>query len=111
MMQRRLEEINQLMSQLLKEYPEETKAFVGFMKASQSGPALSAKHKELINVALSITARCGWCIALHVRGALDAGATRDEIMEAAFQAVLMNGGPALMHMTPVVRALDEFETA
>ncbi len=108
MMQDRLEEINRLMAQLLQEYPEETRAFMGFMKASQGGPALSAKHKELINVALSIAARCGWCIALHVRGALDAGATRDEIMEAAFQAVLMNGGPALMHLTPVVQALDEF---
>ncbi len=90
-------------------YPTETKAFLHFMKASASGKALSAKYKELINVALAIAAQCEWCIALHVKGALDNGATRDEIMEAAFQAVLMHGGPALMYLTPLVEALDAFE--
>ncbi len=105
----RLEQTNALIERLMEQYPSETRAFLHFMKAAQSGPAMDAKHKELVNVALAVAAQCEWCIALHVKGALDAGATRDEVMEAAFQAVLMHGGPALMYLTPVVEALDAFE--
>jgi AhpD family alkylhydroperoxidase len=105
----RLEQTNALIEHLMEEYPGETKAFLHFMKAAQSGKALSAKYKELVNVALAVAAQCEWCISLHVKGAVDAGATRDEIMEAAFQAVLMHGGPALMYLTPLVEALDAFE--
>jgi alkylhydroperoxidase/carboxymuconolactone decarboxylase family protein YurZ len=45
---------------------------------------------------------------LHVQGALKAGATKEEIVEAGMQAVLMHGGPALMYMTPLEEALEEF---
>jgi len=37
-----------------------------------------------------------------------AGATRNEIIEAGFQAVIMHGGPAFMWMTPLIEAVDEF---
>ncbi|HFC09411.1 MAG TPA: carboxymuconolactone decarboxylase family protein [Chloroflexi bacterium] len=104
----RLDQTNALIERLMQQYPGETKAFLHFMKAAQSGKALSAKHKELINVALAVAAQCEWCISLHVKGALDAGASRDEIMEAAFQAVLMHGGPAMMYLTPLVEAIDAF---
>lgn len=104
----RLEQVHNLVVELRKRYPTETSAFLDFMKAAQSGPALSAKVKELVNVGLAVAAQCEWCIAFHVKGALDAGATRDEIMEAAFQAVMMHGGPALMYLTPLREALDEF---
>jgi AhpD family alkylhydroperoxidase len=78
------------------------------MQKAEGGPALDMRTKELINVALAIVAQCQWCIALHVRHALDAGASRDEIMSAGFMAVLMHGGPALMYLTPLTQALDEF---
>ncbi len=107
----RLEQTNALIERLMQEYPGETKGFLHFMKAAQSGKALSAKQKELINVALAVAAQCEWCISLHVKGALDAGANRDEIMEAAFQAVLMHGGPAMMYLTPLVEAIDAFTAA
>lgn len=35
-------------------------------------------------------------------------AKRDELIEAGFLAVLMHGGPAMMYMTPLLKALDEF---
>lgn len=100
--------INQLMSQLEKKYPAETNAFMSFMKKTEAGPALGGKENELINVALSVAAQCEWCIALHVKQAIGVGATRDEIIEAGYLAVLMHGGPALMYLIYVVEALDEF---
>jgi AhpD family alkylhydroperoxidase len=61
-----------------------------------------------VNAALAVAGQCEWCIALHAKQALEAGATRDELIEAGFQAVLMHGGPALMYMTPLLEAIEEF---
>jgi len=88
--------------------PEKMKAFAGFMEAVESKGALSVKHKELIAIALSINAHCEWCIAYHVKKALEQGATPDEIREASWVAVLMGGGPALMYFQLVDKALEEF---
>ncbi|WP_414041880.1 carboxymuconolactone decarboxylase family protein [Acidithiobacillus sp. M4-SHS-6] len=104
--QERLNEIQQLLESLKESYPAETNAFLTFMNKAEGSPALSAAQKELINVALAVAAQCEWCIALHVKGALSAGATRDEIMSAGFMAVLMHGGPALMYLTPLKNAVD-----
>lgn len=107
-MAERLQEITSLIEQLKEKYPAEINAFLNFMQKAEAGPALNVRQKELINVALSVAGQCEWCIALHVRHAAEAGATRDEIVEAAFMAVLMHGGPALMYLTPLCHALDEF---
>jgi AhpD family alkylhydroperoxidase len=104
----KLEQIKRLIGKLQQQQPESIKNFLSFMTSVEKEGALSVKQKELINVALAVAAQCEWCIALHVKGALDAGATREEILEAAMQAVLMHGGPALMYMTPLEEALDEF---
>jgi AhpD family alkylhydroperoxidase len=107
-MTEKLSEIEQLLQRLNVDYPNETSSFLNFMQKAEAGPALDIRTKELINIALGISAQCEWCIALHVRHALNAGATRDEIMSAGFMAVVMHGGPALMYLTPLTRALDEF---
>ncbi|WP_457665943.1 carboxymuconolactone decarboxylase family protein [Thiolapillus sp.] len=86
----------------------ETDAFLGFLQKAESGKALGIKEKELINVALAVAAQCEWCIAFHVEQAVRAGATRDEIVESGFMAVIMHGGPAYMYMTPLLEAIDEF---
>jgi AhpD family alkylhydroperoxidase len=104
----KLRDIEKLIGTLKKEAPEQIEAFHGFMSAVEKPSALDAKQKELINLALAVAAQCEWCIALHTKGALDAGAKREEVVDAAMQAVLMHGGPALMYMTPVMEALEEF---
>lgn len=104
----KLQEIKELIEKLKKEVPDQISAFNKFMLATEKSTILDVKHKELINVALSISAQCEWCIALHVKGAISAGATKQEILEAAMQAVLMRGGPALMYMILVENAIEEF---
>jgi AhpD family alkylhydroperoxidase len=108
-MRDRLRQIETLLSTLGKSHPNEVQAFMNFMGKTEAGPALSPKQKELTNVALSVAAQCEWCIAFHVRQALQAGAKRDELIESGFLAVLMHGGPAMMYMTPLLDAIDEFE--
>ena len=104
-----VEEIHQSIMKLRKEYPEETKAFMELLQATGKPKALSTKDKELIAVALSVAARCHWCIGFHVKNAMEAGATKEELIEASYVAVTMAGGPALMYMQLVLKAIEDFE--
>lgn len=104
----KLHEFQSLVAELQKEFPQEIQGFMTFMKKAESGPAIPAKQKEVISVALSVAAQCEWCIAFHVSAAASLGATRGELMEAGFVAVVMHGGPALTYLRPLVDAVDEF---
>lgn len=106
-MKEKLHEIAELTKRLQQKYPVETRAFLGFLQKAEAGKALDIHTKELINVGLAVAAQCEWCIAFHVDQAVSAGATRDEVVEAGFMAVVMHGGPAYMYMTPLLEALDE----
>jgi AhpD family alkylhydroperoxidase len=87
--------------------PDVRSAWGEFSHRVKQEGTLSSKTKELICVALSVACRCDLCIATHVNRALELGATRDEIIEAAEVAVLMNGGPALAYMGYVLDACDQ----
>ena len=63
------------------------------------------KNKSLIGVALAISSQCTWCIATHVKTAVDAGASKAEIVDAAMMAVMMGGGPKLMYLTVLYEEL------
>jgi len=102
-----LAEVNTSLEFLGKNYPDFMQSFGGFMGTVEKDGALDRKTKELISVALSIVAHCKWCIAFHVKGALDAGATKEQVMESCFVAALMGGGPALMYTQLAVKALEE----
>jgi AhpD family alkylhydroperoxidase len=110
-MHERLHEVSQLVRRLEEEFPNETEGFLNFLKEAEGGAALLLKEKELINTAVAVAGQCEWCIAFHVRNAVKAGATRRELVEAGFQAVVMHGGPAFMWMTPLLEAVDEFAPA
>ena len=104
----KLQEIQNLMKYLGNEVPENMNAFGGFIQSVQKDGKLSLKVKELISIALSVSSQCEWCIPYHTRLALQNGATEDEILEAGMVAVLMHGSPALMHMIPLKKAIEEF---
>lgn len=103
-----LNEVNGSLGMLKEKHPEFMKAFHGFMVESEKEGALPAKTKELISVALSVAKQCKWCIAFHVKNALDAGATPEELMEVCFVAALMGGGPSLMYAQLVAKAIEDF---
>lgn len=107
-MKETLREVKKSLGDLSRDYPDLMKAFSGFMGEVEKDGALDRKTKELISVSLSIVKECRWCIAFHVKNALAAGASKQEIMEACFVAALMGGGPALMYTQLAVKALDDF---
>ncbi|MHA1856275.1 MAG: carboxymuconolactone decarboxylase family protein [Promethearchaeota archaeon] len=101
-----LMDIQKLMQRMGKDNPSLMKSFQGFMQESKKDGALSSKIKELIGVAVSVKAQCERCIAWHVKGALDLGSSKEEILEAAHVAIVLGGGPSLMYMKNVYDALD-----
>ena len=107
-MKEKIEQIQKLIGELQKDAPEEIAAFLNFIQKAEKDSILSAKNKELINVALAVASQCEWCIAFHTQNALKLGATKEELIEAGMQAVLMHGGPALMYMIPLLKAIEEF---
>ena len=83
--------------------------FSEFMDSVMEENHLDLKTKELIALTNGITARCKYCIDIHTQKALEAGATREEILEAAYVAIMMGGGPAFTYVAELKKALDEFE--
>ena len=81
-----------------------------FMNLLGTEGALSVKTKELISVAIGAYNRCEYCIVYHVYKAYEAGATREEIIEAAMIAVAFGGGPSMAYsVTTLMDAVNEFE--
>ena len=68
--------------------------------------ALSKKVKELIALATSVVTGCETSVAYHLHNALEADATREEIVEAVEVAVVTMGEPAAVHASRILRALD-----
>lgn len=97
-----------VMNHLGEKTPDQMNAFKELSAEITKDGVLSAKTKELIALALGIQSQCSYCIALHVKKSLDMGLTEDEILEAAWVAVLMGGGPSLMYISQVKEALEKF---
>ncbi len=57
--------------------------------------ALSEKHKRLIAMCLAAQQQCEKCVDVHAKAAIYHGATKQEIMEALFVAMLVGGAPCL----------------
>jgi len=108
-MKDKLHEAEKIMETLGEEYPRLQGPF-GVLKRHtvEEDGALTAKTKKMIALAVALAAGCDYCIAIHTKGALDAGATKDELIEAGYVAVLMAGGPALTYMSSLLKAIDEF---
>jgi AhpD family alkylhydroperoxidase len=86
--------------------PDLMKGFGGLHQAAMKAGSLDVRQKELIAIGIGLVVRCENCIYAHVRAAIKAGATREQILEAAGVAVLMAGGPTYTYLPRVTEALD-----
>jgi AhpD family alkylhydroperoxidase len=99
-------------TRLEKEAPNLYNGFNELIKHYYKHGVLERKYKELMAVATSVATRCVPCLANHANNAIAAGATREEVMEAAAIGVEFGGGPSFV----VVRDnlsdfLDEIESS
>jgi AhpD family alkylhydroperoxidase len=105
----RRRQLGQAMKEMRGSLPATMRAFGDLHRGALADGALSAKHKELIALAIGIAVHCEGCIAFHVHDALEAGASRAEIEEAIGVAILMGGGPAAVYGADAYSALAQFE--
>ncbi len=54
--------------------------------------AISKKNRELVAIAVALTTQCGYCLEVHRKAALAAGASEAEIAEVVFVAVVDRPG-------------------
>jgi 4-carboxymuconolactone decarboxylase len=72
-------------------------------------PGLPRKTRSLINLAMLTALNRPHEVRLHVRGALNNGCTREEIMEVLLQAAIYCGVPAAIDSMRIAR--DVFDDA
>jgi AhpD family alkylhydroperoxidase len=75
-------------------------AFAGFKaldKAALAEGAIPKKYKELMAIAVALTTQCPYCIQVHRKAAVAAGASDAELAETVFVAGALRAGAAVTH--------------
>ncbi len=103
--------INDNLGPFRKAQSETMTGFGQMSKAAMAEGTVSAKHKELIALAIGITQHCHGCIAFHIKALRRLGCTRTELEEALAVCVYMAGGPGLMSSADALSAWDAMEPA
>ena len=89
--------------------PQMVAGFGGLFQKTMSEGKLTVREKELIALGIAMAIQCKPCLFLHVKKCLGAGASQEEILEAAQVAVMMSGGPGFTHMPEIIDALEANE--
>ncbi|MCB1553226.1 MAG: carboxymuconolactone decarboxylase family protein [Xanthomonadales bacterium] len=105
-----IERLNRDIRGLRGELPKTMQAFSALARAASEPGALDRRTKELLAIAIGIAVRCEGCIGFHVKAALAAGASREEIMETVGMAIYMGAGPSMLYGAETLQALDELQT-
>jgi len=100
-------ELEQGLAQLGRELPGPMGGFARLHRKAVADGALSSSVKEMMALAISIVVGCEGCITYHVHAAVEAGASRDELLETIGVAILMGGGPASIHATGALEAVNQ----
>jgi AhpD family alkylhydroperoxidase len=89
------------------EIPDTVQGFGGLFTKVMKDGALTAREKELIALGIGVAVQCPPCIRGQVQKCLEAGANRQQVLEAASVAVMMAGGPAYVHIPMVLDTLND----
>ncbi len=92
-------------------YQEKSKvynAFIGMEKQAFSNGKLEKKYKEMIAIGISIHINCESCLEWHIKEALNAGASQDELIEAIGIGIEMGGGPATVSSRFAMKVLEYY---
>src|SRR6201998_1901627 len=79
--------------------PDAMAGFKALDEASLTEGAIPKKYKELMAIAVALTTQCPYCIEVHRKAALEAGATEEELTEVIHVAAALRAGAAITHGT------------
>ncbi len=100
--------LDERLAQLAQEIPGPMSGFARLHRKAVEGGTLPMKVKEMMALAISIAVGCDGCIAYHVHDAVQAGATRQELLETIGVALLMGGGPGSIYAAHALDAIEQF---
>ena len=100
--------LDERMAQLGSEIPLQWGGFARLHKKAVADGALGRKIKEMMALAISIAVGCEGCIAYHTHDAVEAGASREELLETIGVGVMMAGGPGTIYAVHALDAVDQF---
>ena len=69
--------------------------------------AIPQKYRELIAVASAHITQCVYCLDVHTRAAVEAGASKAEVAESALIAAALRAGGAGAHAALTMRLYDQ----
>lgn len=69
--------------------------------------ALDRKSKELLGLVASLVLRCDDCVSYHIASSVEAGASKDEIMETMSIGLVVGGTIVIPHLRRATEFLDE----
>ena len=98
---------DETMESMKREAPQIGQAFGAMYPKLMGEGDLSVREKELIALAIGMAIRCEPCVYAHVEKAVKAGATREQLIEAAGVVVAMQGGPGYVHVPELLDAMRE----
>ena len=87
--------------------PDIMNTYTAFRKGVYKDGALSHKVKRLIALAVGLQAGCTRCIIGQTKDAVEAGATKAEVLEAVSVAIVMGGTVVSAETWRVVKVLEE----
>jgi AhpD family alkylhydroperoxidase len=100
-----------LLKEMRKLAPVEFDAWLNLDKiVGREGGALQPKVRELIAIAVACTTQCPYCIEVHTKAAKALGASREELVEAAFIAAALRAGGATTHGAMALKFFDQGES-
>ncbi len=78
---------------------KEMKAFQSLDAIALADGVIPKKYKELMAIAVALTTQCPYCLEIHKKHAVEAGATEEELAEVTFVAAALRAGAAVVHGT------------
>ncbi len=98
---------HKLLEMFKKEIPDFAAAEGSMLDIAYKDGALSSRVKRLISLAIALRAECTNCILAQTEHALEAGATKDEILVTLIVEVAMSGTTEIAESLRVIKFLDE----
>jgi len=104
-----LAEFNKLMTDIRKTIPEEYAAFLSEKDKLTKTGKVPEKTKWLLLLIASVTQKCPVCIPNAVIHCVEAGWSKEEMLESCMVAVLVGGSSVMTYVTLVAKAIEDLK--
>lgn len=104
-----IREYKEGLGRLQEKLPDVAGGYMDFTGACFQEGVLGRKEKQLIALGIGIFSQDEYCIMYHTKGALDNGATEQEVLETVAVAAAFGGGAAISQgVTLVMDVVDHY---